>query len=135
MRAYLENFARVRIFLYDDLRSNPHGLIRALFTFLEVDPDFLPGTSTLHNTSETPRSTFLNALFVKPKRLHAMARTVGGLLIGRQNWIALRKRVRSLVLAKPEPIPAAIAEELREYYREDILNLERLAGLGLRKWL
>jgi hypothetical protein len=135
VRAYLENFAHVRVFLYDDLRSDPQGLIHDLFTFLEVDPDFLPGTSTRHNASGIPRSTFLNALFVKPKRLHAMARTVGGLLIGRQNWIALRERVRSLVLAKPEPIPAAIAEELREYYREDILKLERLAGLDLRKWL
>ncbi len=135
VRAYLENFTRVKIFLYDDLRRNPQELIRDLFKFLEVDPDFLPETSTRHNASGLPRCTFLNAIFVKPKRLHAMARTLGGLLIGHQNWVALRERVRSLVLRKSEPMPEVIAEELREYYRGDILKIEQLAGLNLRTWL
>ena len=135
VRAYLANFTRVKIFLYDDLRRNPQGLIRNLFEFLEVDPDFLPETSTRLNASGVPRNAFLNALFVKPKRLHAMARTLGGLLMGHQNWVALRERARSLILRKPEPMSKVIAEELREYYRGDILKLEQLAGLNLRKWL
>jgi hypothetical protein len=52
VRRWLESFARdqVLIVLLDDLESDPAGTCRRMFSFLGVDPDFLPrGLKDRHN--------------------------------------------------------------------------------------
>ena len=135
VEAYLQNFSKVKIHLFDELVNDLPTLVRDLYTFLEVDPSFDPEISTRHNPSGIPVNNLLHDIFVKPKRLHKFARTLGGSIMGQEAWLRLRERLRGLVLRKPDPIPPEIAEELREYYRHDILRLSRLTGLNLSSWL
>lgn len=135
VEAYKKNFTNVKIHLFDELQRDLPSLLHDLYTFLEVDPNFRPEISTRHNPSGIPVNALLHDIFVKPKRLHKIARTIGGSVMGQEAWLRLRERLRGMVLRKADPIPLEIAEELREFYRNDILRLEGLTGLNLSSWL
>ena len=135
VKAFIDNFSKVRIFLYEDLLNNTQNLIKNIFSFLEVDTEFHPVTLTHHNASGIPRNKLINSLFVKPKGLHKVARTLGGFVLGRKGWVNLREKLRGRILEKVTPLPEDIAEELREYYRNDIIKLENIIGRDLSHWL
>lgn len=135
VRAFQEHFSRVQVLLYDDLRDNNAALISSLYQFLDVDPGFLPDMSHNHNVSGIPRLSFFNTLFVKPKQLHKMARTLGGAILGENRWILLRDRLRFANMQKPQPIDPEIARELRRFYRPDILKLQNTIARDLSAWL
>jgi len=135
VRAYQEHFSRVQVLLYDDLKVDTEALIRSVYTFLEVNPDFIPDMSHRYNVSGIPRSSFLNALFVKPKRLHKAARTIGGAILGGDRWSRLRDRIRATNLQKPLPMDHEIEQQLRWFYRDDILKLQDYIGRDLSSWL
>ena len=54
---YLDRFdpRQMRIYLYEDLRRDPRGLIRDVLGFLGVDPGFEPDVSARPNVSGLPR--------------------------------------------------------------------------------
>lgn len=135
VNAYLENFSDVKIYLFDELKHDLGRLLRDLYTFLDVDPGFQPEISTRHNPSGMPINGLLYTIFVKPKRLHKVARTVGSAVMGSDAWLRLRERLRGLVLRKPEPISPDIAAELQNYYRDDMLRLQTLTNVDLHAWL
>ncbi len=135
VRAFQENFSRVSVLFYDDLKINADALMRSVFTFLDINPDFVSYISHRHNISGIPRWSFLNALFVKPKRLHKVARAVGGAILGADRWVRLREHLRSTILQKPEAIDPEIEQQLRLFYRDDILKLQDYIGRDLSSWL
>ena len=53
---YLARFPRdqIRIYIYREHRKDPHGLLRDLYTFLDVDPTFEADVSTRHNAGLPP---------------------------------------------------------------------------------
>jgi hypothetical protein len=57
LRRFYDRFdaSRIRVFLYEDLNGQPGRVLRDIFTFLEIDPDFVPDTSHRHNVSRQPR--------------------------------------------------------------------------------
>lgn len=133
--AFQENFSQVRVFLYDDLRRDPALLIRSVYQFLNVDPDFVPDMSHEHNVSGVPRSYLFNALFVKPKGLHKAARTLGSAILGENRWIRLRDGVRFTNMQRPGPMDPETGRALRHFYRDDILKLQGCIGIDLSHWL
>ncbi|MGD0020738.1 MAG: sulfotransferase [Smithellaceae bacterium] len=135
VRAFREHFSRVHVFLYDDLEINANKLIRSVYTFLDVNPYFIPDIIYNYNVSGIPRSPFLNALFVKPKRLHKAARIIGGAILGADRWVRLRDNLRSANLREPPPIDPEIKQQLNRYYRKDILKLQDCIHRDLSKWL
>src|SRR4029077_8672012 len=53
---------RMRIYLYDDYRTDARGVLRDLFSFLEVRPDYPIDLSRRHNKTSVPRFHTLHAL-------------------------------------------------------------------------
>lgn len=135
VRAFQEHFSRVKVLFYDDLERDATSLLRTLYAFLGVNPDFVPDIRHRHNISGIPRSASLNKLFVKPKRLHKIARTIGGAILGADHWIRLRERIRSVNLQEPPLMDPEIEQQLRLFYRDDILKLRDYIGKDLSCWL
>lgn len=135
VQAFKENLDRVMVLLYDDLRRDPESMLRSIFAFLEVDPDFSPDVKHVHNVAGVPRVAAFDKLFVRPRRLHKMARKIGGVILGADRWIRLRDRIRSINLDKPRPMSTEIAHELRDFFREDVLKLQKLIGRDLGDWI
>jgi hypothetical protein len=135
VRAFQEQFSRVKVLLYDDFMRDAITLVQSVYAFLEVDPGFIPDMGHSHNVSGIPRWNVFNNLFIKPKRLHKVVRTIGGALLGADQWIRLRDGIRATNLQKPQPLDAEIERKLSAFYREDILKLQDYIGRDLSHWL
>ena len=134
VRAYLENFAEVKVCLFDDLQKNPLSLSQDVYRFLGVDPSYVPDVSVRYKSSGIPRSQRINRLFQEPTRLQSLVRSVGKLLLKEDRWIKWRDRLKARSYAEAEMKP-----ETRRYlegvYLEDILKLQELIGRDLGPWL
>jgi hypothetical protein len=134
LKAYLSSFDRsqLAIHLFDDLQADPGEFMRALFRFLEVDDDFTPDTSVRYNASGVPRRKFLRPLFGKSAVTRTLKRALPAPLSRRA--ASIQEAWRSRELAKP-PLPSNLRRQLVAGYRSDILELQRIIGRDLSRWL
>jgi len=128
---YYEAFPRDRIhvFLFDDLKRDPAGVVRALYGFLGVDPGFVPDLETPHNVGGVPASMTLERLFTS-KRIRAAVES----LIPKATVDRIR-RLRTRNLRRPPALPAELRGELIRYFRDDIAATSELIGRSLDHWL
>jgi hypothetical protein len=140
LKRYFDRFDRdrIQVHLYEDLKSDPTGMVRSIFRFLEVDDDFAPDVSAKHNVSGLPKSETLQALYLFVRKQNPVKSALRPLLPA-----GMRSRMRSRAvssiqrrnLAKPPPMSPEIRAELSEAYREDILKLQDLLQRDLSGWL
>lgn len=135
VRAFQSHFSRVCVLFYDDLNKNPMTVLRTVCEFLEIDDQFSVDAGQVLNASGIPKSFWFNTLFIKPKRLHKVARKVGTALLGINRWVALREHLMRMNLEKPDPMPADIRHDLKVFYRDNVLLLQDLVGADLKPWL
>lgn len=105
---------QIRIYLYEELRSDPQAVLRDLFGFLGVDPHFT-AVMPEANVTQAPRS----------RRLHELMR----------GWPQAFDGVRRLNLVSPPPMRTETWDLLLDYYRPDIEQLQGLIGRDLSHWL
>lgn len=126
---YIHKFPRehIRVYLFEELSSNPMELLKDIFVFLDIDTSVQINIQQ-HNVSGIPRG-FLGGIFNYIRKLKAIQK-LGKQFVSER----LRRRIRSKVLEKP-----VLENELRKYlielYREDIIKLEHLLGRDLSNWL
>jgi hypothetical protein len=134
LKRYFDLFDRdqLAVYLYDDFRADPLGVMQAMFRFLGVDPSFVPDMSVKHNVSGTPRSRLLHAVLARPSAMKDLVKPFVS--------TAIRHRVRAVLMERnivpDEPrLAPATRRALTEVYREDIRQLEPLLGRDLSRWL
>ena len=131
---YYQLFPREQILVlkYEDLMSSPETLLRELFTYLGVDPDFCPDTSRRHNVGEgLPRNAVIHNAITRPSLLKSIGRTIlpTSLRKGIQSRLAaMNKTVRQPFKVEDHP-------EFANHYRDDIVKTQELTGVDLSHWL
>ncbi len=136
VKAYLEQFNHVKIYLFDDLHHDSLSLVQDLYDFLEVDSTFAPDTHFTYNVSGAPKIAFLNKMFAKNSRSRAqrLIAGTGKFLLTEEGWAKLRETVRAKLLVKPTMKPET-RQYLESVYAEDILKLHTLLNRDLSHWL
>lgn len=131
LKRYYDHFPahQIKIFLFDDYAANPDGVVREMFSFLGVDPDFKADTSLKANEGGIPKLKWINYL------LHQW-----GFITWAKNTLprSWREPFKQWMYKKGPEMPAMKPEErafLVNYYREDILKLQTLIDRDLKKWL
>jgi hypothetical protein len=127
---YVDRFGpeHMRVFVYEELQSDPTSVMRELYGFLGVDASFQPDVERRYNAvTKPPRSRAVDRLFASARRCNVKHM----LPTAWRRQIA--DRVRTVNTTKPELDPA-IRCELDEYYREDRATLEELLGQPLSSW-
>ena len=134
LEAYLDLFPReqISVHLYDDFVADPPAVLRALFQFLEVDPEFRPDMSLQYNVSGAPRSELLHAFLARPLPVKDFFKPFLS--------APFRHRVRarlmnSNIVPDRSRMAKATRKALIELYRADILRLEALLQRDLGAWL
>lgn len=134
VRRYFDTFGRdrVKVFIYDDLRTRPLEVLRDMFAFLGVNEAFVPDLSVEHNTAGLPKN----------RRVYAMAKRLGAWnpafkleTVDKVLPTGASRYIKSHFFAKPPPFPPEVRRMLLESYREDILRLEGLIQRDLSGWL
>jgi hypothetical protein len=132
LERYFDTFRRdqIKVYLYEDMGSNPVSVLQDIFRFLGVDDTFVPDVSLKHNVSGVPKSQVLHELLNKRNPIKSAFKPLLP--------VKLRKRLnRGLTgrnLVKPQLSPEVRAQ-LIEAYSEDILKVEELIQRDLSKWL
>jgi sulfotransferase family protein len=132
LRRYFELFSReqIAVYTYDEFKADPRALLKSMFVFLDIDPDFQPDMSVRHNVSGIPKSRLLHAIIGRPSRAKDLVKRL--LPAGAQRLHAALMR-RNIVVTEPRIAPET-ERALQEEYREDIVQLESLIGRDLSAW-
>lgn len=140
VQRYFDLFTPERVFvrLYDELRSDPVGLIMDLYDFIGVDSTFVPELKQVHNANAEPVFPMLSRIVRRSRRLEY--RFINPLLPSAMHGsltnsvLSLNRRRRSKVDAS-RAVSQEDRDRLQDFYRDDILALERVIGRDLGAWL
>jgi len=120
---------RIHVSLFDDLKSNPSGVVRDVYRFLDVDPEFAPDFSTPHAIGGMPSSVLLESVFMSGS-LRSLVKP--WIPKAATNWI---RRLRARTMRQAPPLPPDLRQELTGYFRDDIARTSDLIGRSLQHWL
>lgn len=136
VKAYLENFENVRVYLFEDLRDDARGLLADLFGFLGVDEAPAATVDTGRRANVTKGRAVPRAAL--HRRLYEAASAVGAVLPG---WMRrVGKRLVGPALLRPlDPEMGRETREtvelLKDQLRPDVEALSELIGRDLSHWL
>lgn len=132
VKRYFDRFEReqIKIYLHEDFIANPLEIVRDMFQFLEIDPNFVPDLSRKFNRSGIPRNQAWQKFLSKPNAIKSVLKPFLPLQFRQK----LQKDLKEKNLFKPTLSPD-MRQQLKECYREDILKLQELIERDLSNWL
>lgn len=133
LKRYFDIFdeEQITVYLYEDLRSDPMGVVADIFGRLGVDPRFRPDTSVRFNRSGIPKSKALHSFLMRSSPLKAPFKRLVPTKLRKRLVADLRNRN----LREPPRLSPEMRLRLNEAYREDILGLQDLIQRDLTGWL
>lgn len=131
VKAFLDNFKYVKIILFDDFKENPLGILSEICSFLGVRTDFEFNTEKKYNVSGIPKNPLLYRLINRPFYAKKIIRQLipEKILKLFKNRFGSNDQIKRISLSKEDK------KFLREYYRADIMKLQKLILRDLSNWL
>jgi hypothetical protein len=124
---------QLRIYLYEDMLTNPHSMLQDIFRFLEVKTDFVPTMDIRYSASGLPKRKELHWIL---KKLRGARPVAEKFLSQRQfNYVQqVAAKIHVQNLRKPKLTPE-LREWMIQHYREDTLRLQEMIQRDLSAWL
>src|SRR3981081_3608922 len=130
VKRYTERFSadNLRIYLYEEYKQAPAGILMDIFRFLTVDPQFSPDATEKHLQTSLPRSTWVSFML---KKYGVWSRVKNAL---HEDLIPI---VRKMAFKDRQTVELDSADrvQLSNYYREDVSRLSDLIKRDLHAWL
>ncbi|MBE9125329.1 MULTISPECIES: sulfotransferase family protein [unclassified Coleofasciculus] len=135
LKQYFRLFDRdqIKIYLHEDLITEPDSLLQDIFRFLGVDEKFVIDKSIISNKGGIPKNKLLYDLIKTLKNNRTLKTLIPQSL--REPIYRTYISIRNSNLEKYPQLPPEIRQQLIELYREDILKLQDLLQRDLSKWL
>lgn len=132
LRLYFEQFDadQLKVFLYEDFCTDPLGVLREIFGWLGVDPEFVPPIDVRHNVSTVPRNAAVDRALRSGSQVKSMAKAV----LPRSTLGRVKRRVRGWNQTRPAPLLPETRARLVRLLDEDIRATEALIGRDLSSW-
>lgn len=133
---------RICLLTLDDIKKDDRSALRKVFTFLDVDPDYVPES----RGSRPMRAPYSPIVATYRRFMNSLlsTRTEDGFLVGRTNPLlapvhfVFAAGYRVLEKVVPPGSKPTLSPELRarlvDYYAEDISGLEQRLGRDLSSW-
>lgn len=130
---------QLEIHLYEDVSNNPEKVTASIFKFLGVDDKFKPEFNTLNNTGEVKNKMIQKVGFGDNPIRNFFVRKVLRLFLNEEQWAKLRfyiihKNTRFKKNDYLNEINPIFYKKLKEFFMEDIENLEKLLDRDLSSW-
>ena len=134
LKPYFDVFGndKIKVYLYDDLKSDLNGLLKDIFEFLGVDGQFIPNTTAKYNTAKpvVPKNQLLYDFFTKDNPMKAVLRP----FLSEEFRRSFVSSIKAKDLTNPS-FKDEVKEQLLQDYLEDIQNLQDLIGRDLSVWI
>ncbi|MBN1271990.1 MAG: sulfotransferase [Candidatus Aminicenantes bacterium] len=134
VKAYLEAFSHVRIFLFDDLYRDAAGLMKEVYRFLGIDEHFSPDLEVRWNISGVPSNRLLYRFLFGSWIMRWLAKPFLGAFFDDSKLQRWKECWRARILKKPV-FTEEKRRELLGIFREDIIKLQALIGRDLSFWI
>lgn len=138
IKAYLENFSKVKIVSFDELKFDCLGCINSINEFITGCNYSGFDVSKKHNTSGMPRNVILGQLAFSRgtviRRIRKINKNVLITIVGNKNYLELRRRLISLNTKRYLPEEKVI-RELKEFYIDDVFLLDQLVDFDVKYWI
>ena len=134
VKAYLDNFDPLKIYLFDDFKKDTLGLVKDIYGFLEVDTSFVPDVNIKYNVSGIPKNKFIHKFLKEPNILKSIVKPIIKTLIPQEERRKVIEKIKMKNLQKSQMKPET-REYLKNLYRDDILKLQDLIKRDLSSWL
>ena len=127
---YLDVFSseKVRVYIFEEFKSNPYKILKGIFEFLEVESSYIPNLKCHYNVSNIPRNIIARFLLkIKRKYFSELVKFMPD---------QIRGIVKHILYTNKRPILDENAKKfLKNYYYDDIQKLTKLLGKDLSFWL
>ena len=136
IKRYFEQFPKnqIKIYLYEDYRSDGRSVMEDILKFLEIDSSYVPANRTWTPPSGNPRIPFVKSLTKKSNWNPLVIKALKRILPRKQIQHLLR--VINLVNSAERPeLDTETRLKLVDFYRDDILMLQELLDRDLSSWL
>ena len=121
----------IRVYLYEDFKTNSLYILKNIFQFLEVDGTFIPNIVTKYNTNAMPKNKILDTLIKES----SLIKTIYQSLISQQLRNKINSKITNLNTSIKPQLSAELQQELIPLFREDIFKLQELIQQDLSEWL
>ncbi len=132
VKRYTDQFSKdqLKIILYDDFINDVQETMEDIFGFLGLYSNVPMDTSMLLSESGVPTSRKAFDFFAKPHFIKEVFKP----FIPKNTRKRLGHKVKTMFL-EPIDMSSSTKKELIQYYRPDILKLQKLIGKDLGTWL
>ena len=131
VKAYLENFSRVKIMFYEDLGEDMRSFLKEITEFLEVDNTFVFDLGEKYNmTGYLFKNNYLNTFIKEPNVIKNIMKPFIPFRVRR----AIIGKIWQKKRYKPE-MKRETRKFLIETYKDDILKLQQLVNRDLSHWI
>jgi hypothetical protein len=134
VKAYMEQFSRVKVYLFDDLKNNNLDLIKDLHEFLEVDSSFVPDISIKYNISGVPKNILLHKFLTETNVLKAVMKPFLKIIMSDKRMELTVEKMKIRNLKRPH-MTENVRTHMVKFFHEDILRLQKLINRDLSNWL
>ena len=135
VKAYLENFSNVKVYLFDDLKNDESKLMKDLYGFLDVDASFIAtNLDEKFNISGVPKYKFIQKLITQKNIIKTIVKPIMDFVLSAKMKKTIVDRIKNKNLIR-KAMSEGTKKELKEFYAEDIKKLELLIDRDLSIWL
>jgi len=129
----------IRVFLYEEFNADPDRILREIYQFLDVNPEFKANHSIRFNQSGIIKNKFLDKIYGQKGILTGTLKSMlpEGMIKSLKNSLFVQKQLndlRSKNLEKPKMDPQVRHRLTHEVYGDDIIKLQKLIGRDLSHW-
>lgn len=121
---------QILVLLNEDLRQDPAGSAKRIFSFLGVDDSFIPDTDIEMNASGIPKFQALNNFFTQPHIIKPALKKIVPLSLARK----IKGRIQRRNLERLPPVSPEMRSHLISLYHDDICLTESLIDRDLSAW-
>jgi hypothetical protein len=133
LKYYYDTFPKeqIHIIFSENLQESPRQVLREVFSFLGVDPDYQIENLSEKNISKLPKFRLIQSL---TRQLFSYRKWIKMVIPKEVGWFLLKK-VDSLNSTSFEKLDPALRQELCQIFVEDVHQLEALLNCNLPHWL
>jgi hypothetical protein len=126
------NPKQVKIILFEELKANTENVLKNLFEFCQISPEYKPVVNKKLKSSSQPRSEWLAAVTNQQTTLKSKIRK----LLPATLRHGLRKKLNEINKKEfvPPPIQAETKKKLTAHFKPMVDELSRMTNLDLSNW-
>lgn len=132
---YRKEFSDVMILFNEDLETKPVETMQQIFSFIGVDPTFVPDTETRYNISDLQDKNILFKIFIRNGFVRIVVRPIAEAILTPTLKQKIRHKLRRKNTGPKPTINPETKQKLKSLYRDDIIRVQELTGRDLSSWL